>query len=71
MITNPDTLHESARAVALEAASRIIADTDSEFYKDHGNLYATHKDTDRIRAQATVTMAHEFYRFIVHGDTQV
>ncbi len=64
MITNPDTLHESARAVALEAASRIVAD-DSESYS------GTFSYANKLRTQATLTMAHEFYRFIVHGDTNV
>lgn len=68
MITNPDILHESARAVALEAASRIIADTDIEAYSGYG---ARTHNRDTLRTQATLTMAHEFYRFIVHGDTNV
>ncbi len=70
MITNPDTLHESARAVALEAASRIIADTDIDSYRTFDGMN-TQEARDRKRTQATLTMAHEFYRFIVHGDTQV
>lgn len=67
---NQDTLHESARAVALEAASRIIADTDSTLYREYVGQH-TRKTADTVRTQATVTMAQEFYRFIVHGDTQV
>lgn len=61
---NSDTLHESARAVALEAASRIVADTDVTEY-GHGSQ----ETRDRFRTQATVTMAQQFYRFIVFGDT--
>lgn len=66
---NPDTLHQSARAVALEAASRIVADTESELYRNYSDN--TRKGSDTVRTQATVTMAQEFYRFIVHGDTDV
>ncbi len=62
------TDHEGARALALEAASRIIADTDPDFYTRFG--YTTDQ-TDARRSQATVTMAHEFYRFIMYGDTEV
>ncbi len=64
------TLHESARAVALEAASRIVADTDVEQYNSYTG-YETQQKRDKVRTQTTVTMAQEFYRFIVHGDTQV
>jgi hypothetical protein len=63
---NERTLHESARAVAIEAASRIVADTEVDKY-GHSDIYRR----DKSRTQATVTMAQEFYRFIVHGDTDV
>lgn len=65
---NQDTLHQDARAVALQAASAIVAETDSDLYAWAGD---TAQMTDTRRTQATVTMAQEFYRFIVHGDTQV
>ncbi len=65
---NERTLHEDARAVALEAASRIIADTDWSVYRMTGEPVAL---TDNRRTQATVTMAQEFYRFIIFGDTDV
>ncbi len=61
-----DTLHQGARAVAIEAASRIVADTDLSAY-GHG-VTAT---KDKTRTQATLTMANEFYRFIIFGDAQV
>lgn len=61
-----DTLHQDARAVAIEAASRIVADTDLSAY-GHSNT-ATR---DKTRTQATLTMADEFYRFIIFGDKQV
>ncbi len=64
------TGHESARAIAIEAASRIIADTDSELYREYVG-HNTRKTADTVRTQATVTMAHEFYRFIMYGDTEV
>lgn len=63
---NQDTLHEDARAVALEAASRIVADTDLSAY-GHGSTALR----DRARTQATLTMADDFYRFIIFGDKQV
>lgn len=64
------TDHEGARALAIEAASRIVADTDGEEYRSYDG-YDTQEKRDRIRTQATVTMAHEFYRFIMYGDTEV
>lgn len=62
--------HESARAIALEAASRIVADTDDSQYRtfDSTNNQATR---DKRRTQATVTMAQEFARFIIYGDAEV
>lgn len=62
--------HESARAVAIEAASRIVADTDSEEYRPYEG-YNTQEARDHKRTQATVTMAHHFYRFIMYGDTEI
>ena len=60
--------HESARAIALEAASRIVADTDLEGFKQYGDTFSAR---DKRRAQATVTMAQEFARFIIYGDAEV
>lgn len=66
-----DTLHQDARAVAVEAASRIIADTDLDAYKIANGSYESQDARDKRRTQATLTMANEFYRFIIFGDAQV